>query len=191
MFTTLATLPMSYNRHIECVINDMNPEVTKKNILLILLFLLFPHKEVFVTEAIIHLWYSTKIPQRLIDEVQSKIAPIIDKVCEEFGDETDAKSADCKLEWSSGTRRLIALLTKEQWLSLQSVWKPELNDYKYLTAVESWQKTLTDESCLLYLERQLYLFVRRGCRVADLHFRASGILQPFGASADKFTALNP
>lgn len=192
MFTALAGLPTSYNRHIECVINDMNPEVTKKNLLLILICLLFPHDEVFAAEAIIHFWYSARIPQNLLDKVQRKIAPFINKVCERFGDETESKkSKDGKLMWASGTRNVHALLTKEQWLSLQTVWKPELKGPKYATAVASWQEPLRDKLYLPFLENTIYLLKRRGLRVAEMHFRASGILQPFGASADNFSALNP
>lgn len=190
VFTTVAAIPMSYKGHIKWVINDMNAEVTKKNLLLLLTCLLYPNDEAFVAEAIIHLWYSTKISQRLLDTIQSTLAPIIEKACKI----ADGKSPGeyMRAAWSFGTRRLEVILSKEHWISMRTIWKPQLQTPENkVTAETSWKQTLRNPYELSSTEATLHLFRRPGARVAEMKFRESGALLPFGAPTEDINTLNP
>lgn len=113
---SITELPTAHQNHCEVFINDRYSDIVTRNAILLLTALRLDHDA--AVEAMIHLWYSALIPQRMLYDLRGKVLPLIEDVCTRI----QAKPPNVLLSksWEFGTRKLRLVLQKDQWASLPS-----------------------------------------------------------------------
>ncbi|KEY75023.1 hypothetical protein S7711_01362 [Stachybotrys chartarum IBT 7711] len=183
---TIAQIPSKYNHSVHVTINDRDPEIVVRNVILLLIALVVEDPDEAV-ECIIHVWYSTLVRKSDIDLLQFCIRPLVEAVCEKVKD----KRSDTILvkTWSFGQRSLRVALDKASWARLLS----SLDIPEGLTmdrARETRAAIMMAESRKDYRARQL-VCQSPSHRLALHKFRQDGLLLPFGTPRRDFLEPNP
>ena len=182
---TLAELPTTYSGSCEVVINDWDPDVVARNVILILIALRFSPSE--AAPIMLHVWYSAMIPAQMLSALRENILPLIQDVC----NKVRAISSQTLLSktWTFGKRSLCLVLTKDQWEYLPSF-------FGVPNGLSADQAQAIRASVVLAPERRDYaeraLFTQPPAwRVCTTKFREDGILLPFASSREDFDTPNP
>ncbi|KAI9731728.1 MAG: hypothetical protein M1834_004517 [Cirrosporium novae-zelandiae] len=182
---SLSGLPATYTGQCDVVINDRDPDIVARNVILLLTALNFS-PDVAAT-IMVHVWYSTLIPAATLQLLRRDVLPLIEEVCAKI----QAKPAATLLSkiWKYGTRSLRLVLRKQQWDDILSYF--EVPDSLSTVQAQSI-RTLTTLAPERedYFHRSLYT-QPPAWRVCSLKFRQDGILLPFGSSREAFDTPNP
>ncbi|KAJ5513492.1 hypothetical protein N7463_003044 [Penicillium fimorum] len=81
MVETIARLPDTYLGQCEIVMNGIHSGIFARNIILLLIAFNFRPED--AAPIMIHLWYSALIPAPVLAALQSKLQPLVRKVCSE------------------------------------------------------------------------------------------------------------
>lgn len=185
LLMTVASIPRTYKACLTCVINDRDDDVTARNIIFLLIALVFDLDEASI--MILHFWYSAFIPKIMAQRVKNKILPLIQDVCVKISN-TPNNSLQSK-RFIMGSKTLRVVLTREQWMLLPV----RLTVPVGLTAAKA--KDIRNDIVLAPLRvdyRDRHLFTcSPSQRVAMMRYRTSGVLAPFGASLADFDTPNP
>ena len=184
IFKTLANLPAEFDGSLEVIINDNEPHVVARNLIMLLVALTC--EPAIATEMILHLWYSLLIPSDTYQKLQNDILPLIADVLAKIANKP-ASSAQSKT-WEFGQSKLNLTTTKAVWQGMPTyitgcagmTQDGAIAAYQAVTMAANLE---ADIDVLLY--RQL-----PGWRVAKLKFHQEGLLLPFGASRAEFTTPN-
>jgi hypothetical protein len=194
---SINAIPADYPGRISITINDANPYITARNLLIILAIAGVKSTSLAVDIAL-HLWYSAFIPIAYNDRIIAFLLPTLATVKEH------------RLDWSSGGLRVIADLTPAtKGLLMSYYYQEKLPDIK--VATENYLKVMSVHLAWLYQrehgryaekarnrfspnrvdERELYLCkLKPGHRLAINSHRKNGILLPFGAVKSPFDTPN-
>ncbi|KFY89500.1 hypothetical protein V500_05642 [Pseudogymnoascus sp. VKM F-4518 (FW-2643)] len=184
---TIAVLPRSYNQPINITMNDLDPDIVARNVIMLLIALTVDNTDE-AADCIIHIWYSALIRKSDLDILQQRIRPLIESVCEKI--ENKAPSSLLGKTWTFGQRSLRLVLEKSSWDNLLS--------YMDIPAGLSMERanqirtavTLA-ESRKDYRDRNLLLQTTPSRRIAKNRYWADGLLLPFGSPRLDFQEPNP
>ena len=195
MVETLADLPDDFRNELQVTINDREFEVIARNAILLLFALNIEHtsgttssKQTWKTaESRIHLWYSASVTSDVLIQLQDKVKPLIDNVCNQIGQ----KSTEAMLgkTWTlehGNTLRLV--LSKENWLALQTFFNPTSLTIEKADNIRT-ATTLAPERAD-YRDRWYFKDQSPFMRIAKHRFREDGLLLPFGHPRSGFSIPN-
>ncbi|KAK5949041.1 hypothetical protein OHC33_009962 [Knufia fluminis] len=184
---TVNALPATYANRCEIVTNDIVPLITMRNVIILLVTLLFPAEE--ASKIMMHLWYSAYLPAEMVRRVRERLIPVVGKCINRI--------SELKLEWSSqamtnerflyhGSRVTLYLSTR-LWAN---IWHTLAFDLDYEKARESRADAMSN--CVeLDTRHAFWLRQPTARRIADSHFMATGILAPLGQDVSEYTIPNP
>lgn len=181
---TIVCVPEEYNRRILIDVNDRDEMVVSRSLLILLVAFHFPPEEANL--IMLHLWYSAFLPEDLVESVQSKIAPLVQKVLKS---KTAGLGGDLEGFWSRKFSNLSAELPRKTWSKLASYFSSKSN-LPFDKASAQRQSVTLAHSRRDYRDRAM-LRLPPSWRLAQLKFRKGGVLLPFGASFENFTVPNP
>ena len=182
---TIAGLPDEYSGRCRLVINDYDFLVVARNAMLLLVAVNLEPDEAVPT--MIHLWYSTLLPEAMVEILKKVVLDPINEVCEKIKGKPPA-SIQAKT-FAFGKRSLRLVLEQSQWVELQ--------DFSTLHSTFTKSDTQIVRRSIMFDPMRVDHMHRDFCnkppsfRVAGLAFRIDGILLPYDASRDGFEMPNP
>lgn len=183
---TVTQLPDTYNKPLDVTLNDKDPAVVARNLIILLIAMTVENRDQAV-DAIIHIWYSALIRKSDLDILQTKIRPLIESAHKH----TTGKASGTLLgkKWTLGGRSLRLVLRKSAWDGLLSFL--DIPNGLIAERADGIRRAVT-----LAEERRDYrdrhrLFQSPSRRVANNRFREDGCLLPFGSSRGEFLHPNP
>ncbi|PBK59038.1 hypothetical protein ARMSODRAFT_899806 [Armillaria solidipes] len=159
---TINRLPKNYSRKIKIVLNNKNPMVVCRNLIILSILGIMPDVEEAAEHAL-HVWYSVFLPP----SYQTRIAQVI------------VQGPTFQLESFEGTRDCTDVFF--------SLLKP--NDIESAAAREALNRTMNTPERIGYREQQ-YASLRPSHRATLDAWRRSGMLLPFGATSGCFSTPN-
>ncbi|KAF7964996.1 hypothetical protein HWV62_1158 [Athelia sp. TMB] len=176
---TINELPSDYSGHISVLLNDREPMVVARN--MILLGILGKFNDVIAADIAVHFWYSAFIPM----EYNSFVCFACMKMMEDFQEESSRLSAKlgdnaCVMgKLSIQTREVLSAAVTASLLSQTEVAdaSKELNRIRF----EPSRKDRHD---------RWYTRLLPSHRLAALEFRRFGLVLPFGAANNRFNTPN-
>ncbi|KAG8909212.1 hypothetical protein FRC01_007073, partial [Tulasnella sp. 417] len=177
---TVNGLPQDYQGQLTLVINDSNPHVAVRNLLL-LRMLLDPEalSEEFTAEVVLHTLYSARLTPSQASFVQAWMNPIhaMDDGSSDLFDGQLEFGSQCCLGWLY-PRKVASLL---KLISNAS--------YKTSQAEENRLNVMLSPQRIDYRERYLWT-LRPRHRVGFTYWRKTGLLLPIGQPTDAFNTVN-
>lgn len=193
---TIADLPESFQQHFHISINDRDHVVVLRNVILLLLALGASEAASSgtanvqeISEALIHLWYSSFISERVLGHLQNRVRPLISDACDEAS--TLQPGMLMSKTWHFSSQRSLRVeLRREKWLKMKEFCEvPETLSYEKAKAIRV-SVTLAPQR-KDYRERWHFNELSPPIRVARQRFREDGLLLPFGHSRIGFHIPNP
>ncbi|KAK2757688.1 hypothetical protein FQN54_004657 [Arachnomyces sp. PD_36] len=182
---TVAGLPSTYNHPLDITINDRDPDIVVRNVILLLIAFTVENVDKAV-DCILHVWYSALVRESDIEILQRHIRPLIEDVCEKIKHKKPGGLFG--KTWTFGQCALRVVLEKPSWIRLLSFVKPV--DLSVEQARRVRATTTLSESRKDFRDRYRYCLppVRR---IAFTKFSHDGLLLPFGHPRDEFRKPNP
>lgn len=193
---TIADLPDSFKQNIHVSINDRDHVVVVRNVILLLLALgatdaASPEAANVqdISEALIHLWYSSFIPERVLGHLQKIVGPLIGDAYDEAS--TLQPGTLMSKTWHFSSQNSLRVeLGREKWLRIKEYCEvPETLTYEKARAIRV-SVTLAPQR-MDYRERWHFKELSPPVRVARQRFREDGLLLPFGHPRIGFHIPNP
>lgn len=168
---TINSLPSNYLGNLHILVNDVNPAVICRNIVL-LLILGTISDEVIAADVALHFWYSAFIPVEYLAQISIAVVSF--------------------LQHESRIFPLGLHSTLSGWLSTQA--KQFLSHFisppiSVRDAQDEYARVRNAPSRRDYRDR-MYMGLRPSHRVAFQEYRRSGIILPFGAAKAHFNCPN-
>lgn len=114
---TLAELPQTYNGTLSVTINDHDPHIVARNIIICILAASVDNAGE-ASESIIHIWYSAFIRQTVLDLLTAHVLPLAQEVCSKIEDKS-SESLHSKT-WQIRDCSLRITMNKKAWQLLLS-----------------------------------------------------------------------
>ncbi|KAI0172646.1 hypothetical protein GGR52DRAFT_545542 [Hypoxylon sp. FL1284] len=192
---TIQNLPNDFGHQVIVTINDLEPCITIRNAILLLLALTSLEDESDQTstealaEVLIHVWYSAMITGDILQRLQSGVKPLIERVCEESASKEPGDIVAKTWSFKSGAS-LRLVLTKEQWGRVSTF----LDIPEHLTPEAA--RGIRHRIVLApqredYRDRWFFKDVTPSMRVAKERYREDGLVLPFGHPRLGFDYPNP
>ena len=176
-------IPDDYNGTALCIVNDRDPFVVARNVVMLLTSLVFP--PVIAAEIVLHIWYSARLKPKMLQDVKDRVRPLIAQVLEKI----EQRKNDILLSktWTFGSRVLSLRLYKYQWDFILRLFDAE---HPVSKSEAHRRDVMLNHTRVDYRERRLFQMSpsRRACSVK---MRESGMLLPFGSCLDEYTCSNP
>lgn len=170
-------LPGSYNQPINITMNDLDPDIVARNVIMLLIALTVDDTDE-AADCIIRIWYSALIRKSDLDILQQRIRLLIESVCHKIENKTP--SSLLGKTWTFGQRSLRLVLEKSSWDNLLSYM-----DIPAGLTMERANQIRTAvtlaESRKDYRDRNLLLQTTPSRRIAKNRYWADGLLLPFGS----------
>ncbi|CAI7630431.1 unnamed protein product [Penicillium discolor] len=182
---TVARLPDTYSGQCEITMNGVSFGVFAQNIGLVLTAFHFPPEE--ATPIMIHLWYSALIPASVLTALQTKLLPLIEKVCAEAALKRPKRFF--KWIWKKNKSSLQLELLRDEWERLRYTLRFP-GRFPASEATRIRQEVMLADKRVDALHRALHAQPRYW-RLSTMKFRHDGILLPFGCSRKEFDTPNP
>ncbi|KAJ5956141.1 hypothetical protein N7501_010420 [Penicillium viridicatum] len=182
---TVARLPDTYSGQCEIVMNGVSFGIFAQNIVLALTAFHFPPEE--AAPIMIHLWYSALIPTSVLTALQSKLLPLIEKVCSEVVLKRPKRFF--KWAWKKNRSSLQLELLRDEWERLRYILRFP-GRFSASEATRNRQDVMLADKRVDSLHRTLHAQPRYW-RLSTMKFRRDGILLPFGCSRKEFDTPNP
>ncbi|KAL5347467.1 hypothetical protein ACLOAV_007779 [Pseudogymnoascus australis] len=183
---TIAMLPSSYNQPIGITMNDLDPDIVARNVIMLLIALTVDNSDEAV-DCIIHIWYSALIRKSDLDILQQRIRPLIESICKKIENKTPTSLLG--QTWTFGQRSLRLVLEKSSWDNLLCYMDIPAGLTMELANQIRTAVTLA-ESRKDYRDRNL-LFQTPSRRIAKDRYWGDGLLLPFGSPRLDFQEPNP
>ncbi|KAF7519618.1 hypothetical protein PCG10_009904 [Penicillium crustosum] len=182
---TVARLPDTYSGECDIAMNGVSFGVFAQNIVLVLTAFHFPPEE--ATPIMIHLWYSALIPTSVLTALQTKLLPLIEKVCTEAALKRPKRLF--KWVWKKNKSSLQLELLRDEWERLRYTLRFP-GRFPASEATRNRQEVVLADKRVDSLHRTLHAQPRYW-RLSTMKFRRDGILLPFGCSRKEFDTPNP
>jgi hypothetical protein len=183
---TFAALPKSYNGTLTVTINDHDPLVVARNIIICVLAVSIDDADL-ASECITHVWYSAFRRQVDLDLLHTHVLPLAKEVCLKIADKSLA-SLQAKT-WRVRKCSLRLIMSKQAWQLLLACLRvrPELTPSQAQTLrLAAIDKPEGQDSRDLDTLRRLPVH-----RISRQRFRDDGMALPFGHSRKTFVIPNP
>ena len=168
-------LPSDYSGHLNILVNDFNPIIFCRDIVLLLILGNVPD-EIVAADMALHFWYSISMPQ----EYHFRLVVIVTSFVQQLHAMT--------FPMSLGPRSTLLTFFRTEFLTTyfnhfisSSLSTREIQD--------EYTRVRTEPSRQDYRDR-MYASLKPSHRVAFHQYRRSGIVLPFGAKNDHFTRPN-
>ena len=183
LIESVVSVPENHSGDCTCVINDQDPAIVCRNVVILLVAVLLPPVE--AADLMLHVWYSGRITssmqKTLKKSVHSLIADVVGKIKSETDDTLLSKT------WTFGSREISVRLSKKNWSFLLKT----LDSHHGVSETERNRlHVMLNASRLDYLERHLYSQTPAG-RVCSYKLRETGVLLPLGSCLENFQCPNP
>lgn len=182
---TVARLPDTYSGQCDIAMNCISFGVFAQNIVLVLTAFHFPPEE--AAPIMIHLWYSALIPASVLTALQTKLLPLIEKVCAETALKRPKRLF--KWVWKKNKSSLQLELLRDEWERLRYTLRFP-SRFSASEATRNRQDVVLADKRVDSLHRTLHAQPRYW-RLSMMKFRRDGILLPFGCSRKEFDTPNP
>ncbi|KIM26483.1 hypothetical protein M408DRAFT_330621 [Serendipita vermifera MAFF 305830] len=179
---TVNSIPLDYQGRLSIVMNDLEPRVALRN-LLILLVLLEIEEKALATDVALHLWYSAFMPS----EYEARILPAVNAGLKRIEDYLDATSSEpditknTRLELNWGHETHAELLSFIQQIEKK---KPDIG-----IASNELLNVMFASHQIDYYDRY-HCKLRPAHRIALREYRSFGLVLPFGAANAHFNTPN-
>ena len=183
MIESVVKLPGNYQGTCTCVVNDRDPIVVCRNVVIFLVSVLLPPAE--AADLMLHLWYSGRIKSSMLEQlrtsVRNLIADVVDKIKNKRDDVLLSKT------WLFGPREISVRLYKYQW---SCILKMLDSQHEVVETEKHRLDIMLNASRLDHQERHLSTLspARRAC---SRRMRETGVLAPFGYCLERFEYCNP
>ena len=168
---TINSLPSNYSGNLHILVNDVNPAVISRNIIL-LLILGTISDEVVAADVALHFWYSALIPAEYLAQISRALMSFLQYESRIF----PLKPHSTLSCWLSTEVKQYLL----HFLSSSTSVRDAQNEYARVRNAPS-RRDFRD---------RMYLGLRPSHRVAFQEYRRSGIVLPFGAAKAQFNRPN-
>ena len=176
-------MPKSYEGTCTCVLNDRDPVIVSRNVVIFLVSVLLPPVE--AADLMLHLWYSSRIKSSMLEYLRTSVRNLIADVLEKIKNKRD----DVLLSktWLFGTREISVRLHKYQW---SCVLKMLDSQHEVVETEKHRLDVMLNASRLDHQDRHLCTLTpaRRAC---SHKMRETGVLAPFGHCLEQFQHSNP
>jgi hypothetical protein len=180
---TINSLPEQYSGHLDVLINDLNPYVTGRNVVLLLILGTLADEDMAVDVAL-HFWYSTFFPAEYNIKISSSIIPVL-----HHSGQRQANGSGLSSPYPLGPKSALFTavtgelkLCFEHYISSDSISVRAAQAEYNRVRQAPWRRDHRD---------RMYCQLRPSHRVAFHRFRHHGIVLPFGAPNAHFNAPNP
>jgi hypothetical protein len=183
---TLAALPQSYDGKLTVVINDHDPQVIARNVIMCILAASVDDADQ-VSECITHIWYCALIRQADLDLLNAHVLPLIEEVCSDIKDQ--ASTSLHSKTWRVRKCSLCITMSKEAWQLLLSCLtvRPELSIQQAQALRLAVMNGKEDQD----IRDRLAVPRSPAHRVSKSKVNEDGIILPFGYSRKAFVIPNP
>ncbi|KAJ5970760.1 uncharacterized protein N7479_000678 [Penicillium vulpinum] len=193
---TIADLPDSFQQKLHVSINDRDHVVVVRNVILLLLALdatsaASPKAGNVqdISEVLIHLWYSSFIPERVLDHLQKRVIPLISDAYDKAS--TLRPGALMSKMWHFPSQKSLRVeLRREEWLKVKEFCEV-LKTLTYEKARATRLSVTLAPQRTDYRERWHFKELSPPIRVARQRFQEDGLLLPFGHPRIGFHIPNP
>ncbi|RCI15981.1 hypothetical protein L249_3026 [Ophiocordyceps polyrhachis-furcata BCC 54312] len=186
VFKTVADLPASFQRKVEITTNDFDIDATARNIILLLIAFVVEDIEE-ATDCMIHTWYSASLRKSHMEILQTRIRPLIKRVCSRIKTKTD-KTIVAKT-WIIRGRTFRVVMPKQGWKSALDYFK--LRDGLSVEGARQIRLNVTMAETRADWKERIYCCKVPRHRVCLHRFFEDGIVAPFGLPRHDFTEPNP
>ena len=187
MVKTVAALPTDFAGAVNLTLNDWDPDVVGRNVVLLLIALIVEHKEEAI-DCMIHFWYSASLRQSHMNILKQRIDPLIQRVREKTKNASVTSLHD--ETWTFGKQSLRLVFTQENWTRLGDFLQALPQTPNTFRPIEIRQAITLASSRQDF--RDLHqLFDPPAHRIAKHRFREDGLLLPFGSHRSGFVWPNP
>ena len=176
-------MPGNYEGTCTCVVNDRDPIIVCRNVVIFLVSALLPPVE--AADLMLHLWYSARLNYSMLEclrnSVRSLIADVVEKIKNKRDDVLLSKT------WLFGPREISVRLHKYQWSCVLKMLDAQ---HEVVETEKRRLDVMLNVSRLDHQERHLctHTPARRAC---SHKMRKTGILAPFGHCLEQFQYPNP
>ena len=183
MIESVVNMPANYKGTFTCVVNDRDPIIVSRNVVIFLISVLLPPVE--AADLMLHVWYSGRIKSSMLeylrDSVRSLIADVVEKVKNKRDDVLLSKT------WLFGPREISVRLHKYEW---SCILKMLDSQHEVVRTEKNRLDVMLNASRLDHKERHLCTLTpaRRAC---SHRMRETGVLAPFGYCLERFQYSNP
>ncbi|EPS30714.1 hypothetical protein PDE_05666 [Penicillium oxalicum 114-2] len=183
---TLASLPDSWNQGIELTINDADVDCIGRSVVMLLVAMCIDNVNDAV-DSMIHIWYSAFIRKSDADMLQSRITPMIRRVCNTIKDQ-DPNKLYAKT-WKRDTFSVKVILKQKSWMDLLGIFD-RLGQIKHDAASNSRLK-VTMAPHRQDFRDELMMKMPIAQRLAHQKYLLDGLVLPFGHPREEFSEANP
>ncbi|KAI0884685.1 uncharacterized protein GGS22DRAFT_188894 [Annulohypoxylon maeteangense] len=181
--------------HITMAINDKDSDIMIRNAILLLLVLASLDEESEkidiegLAEAMMHVWYSAMLTKDTLSLLQSKVKPLISKVCQKISSKTSGLYLGQLWHFKSKCSLRLTLREKDWIRALTFLEVPK--DLTAEKAREMRHAIVLAPERKDYRERWYFKDASPSMRIAKQRFREDGLLLPFGYPRVGFDYPNP
>ncbi|KAL8792020.1 MAG: hypothetical protein Q9195_005361 [Heterodermia aff. obscurata] len=183
MICSVNGLSNSYKGTCAIVLNDKNYNVVARNITMLLLAAHLPPLD--AAELILHVWYSGRLSQGMLDAIKKYVKEAVAEVVAKIKGKSDNVMQSKK--WTYGDVEMRVCLYKPQWNTLLQILEAK---HEVQKTEQERQKIVLAPSRIDYRDRELYK-LSGPRRLCTTKFRETGVLAPFGSCLEQFNCSNP
>jgi hypothetical protein len=183
---TFADLPRTYNGTLSITMNDHDPHIVARNIIICVLAASVENAAE-ASESIIHIWYSAFIRQADLDLLTTHVLPLVQEVCSKIKEKSSASLHSKKWKIKNCSLRLV--MSKMAWELLLSC----LTVRPGLTLQQAQALRLAVTNGHDHRDDRDRVAVRQSPahRVSKQKHNEDGLILPFGHSTQAFVIPNP
>jgi len=186
---TILNVPESFEKHITVLINNQESYPTARNLITLLLCLIYGNGE--AADFITHFWYSSSLK----GEESRPLVKNISSLVKEGRSKPEEESADPDLTRvqvyrTSSCSTVVASLFNEEWREIYDIldFRPSLRHDE----AEARRIVATQSSPALdFCRKVMFSSSPPAHHVVDRKYLDTGILLPYGESTDGFDVPNP
>jgi hypothetical protein len=177
-------LPKEYSGRTTWVINDMDFDVTARNIIILLIALTTPLDQ--AVDCMLHFWYSALISPDHANVVHQNVLGLVRAVVNEH--QSKPAGTSISRTWTFGSSSCRVELFKREWDRLPAYLEP-VENFAAQQALQCRKDISLDQELKDWRARRLFR-QPPAHRVGNESLRENGILLPFGSDRADFTIPN-
>ena len=183
MIESVVNMPANYEGTCTCVVNDRDPIIVSRNVVIFLVSVLLPPVE--AADLMLHLWYSGRIRSSMLEYLRTSVRNLIADVLKKIKNKTDGVLLS--KTWLFGPREISVRLHKYQW---SCILKMLDSQHEIVETEKQRLDVMLNASRLDHQERHLCTQAP-SMRACSHKMRSTGVLAPFGSCLAQFQYSNP
>lgn len=170
------------------VVNNLSSYNTARNF--VILHTAATQEPKLAAEMITHLWFSTRLPEKIPTIIKERIIPHLETVLHNWPADLDDEDEASTSYVDLGLERTCDLSMSVSHVELLSMLWILKADRDVPTALAERHEALDDPRGKDFRDLEL-AFQQPAWRVSTTRYRKTGVLGPLRANLDAFTAINP